>query len=261
MDPYLESPIRWVGFHAWLNTVIATALNRVLPDGYAAELDQHVWLSRDDEDAPRSIRPDVFLTTSRPERRLVEDSGQGLLTAAPATLVMTMPQPKTNKRPFIKIQANDGSGIVTVLEPLSASNKRSGPGRRLYLSKRNEYPAARINVVEIDLLSAGLRRHVGKPQPPRTDYYVQVRDIQQPNRIQVWAFGLRDRLPIVPIPLKPKINPVLLDLQSCVDEVYESGRYGGKLDYTKPPDPPMNEADRLWAEQLISRCIPTEQPS
>ena len=48
MDPYLESNLYWAGFHANLYGRILTALNRSLPDGYFADIEEYVWLQGDD---------------------------------------------------------------------------------------------------------------------------------------------------------------------------------------------------------------------
>jgi hypothetical protein len=43
----------------------------------------------------------------------------------------------------------------------------------------------------------------------------------------------------------------ILNLQPLVDRVYEKGRYYLAIDYTKPPQPPLSEDDRQWAETLL----------
>ena len=64
------------------------------------------------------------------------------------------------------------------------------------------------------------------------------------------------RLPSIPIPLRRKDPEVRLDLQELVDLAYESGRYGRRLDYFKPLDPPLSEEDAAWSAGLLQRTTP-----
>jgi hypothetical protein len=61
---------------------------------------------------------------------------------------------------------------------------------------------------------------------------------------------LRERLPILPIPLRQNESPVLLDIQALVDQAYATGRYD-RLDYCAQLDPPLSADDTAWAEALL----------
>ena len=56
----------------------------------------------------------------------------------------------------------------------------------------------------------------------------------------------RDPLPTVQVPLDPGVAEPLLDMRAATDRVYDDGRYGEQLDYTKPPAPPLREPDASW---------------
>ncbi len=43
MDPYLEDPGFWQGFHTTLLTAIRAAITPLLPPGLYAEVEQHIW--------------------------------------------------------------------------------------------------------------------------------------------------------------------------------------------------------------------------
>ncbi|MSU62612.1 MAG: DUF4058 family protein [Pedosphaera sp.] len=60
---------------------------------------------------------------------------------------------------------------------------------------------------------------------------------------------LRQRLPALPIPLRPNESPVNLDLQALVDQAYSTGRFD-RLDYNSELDPPLSVGDSRWAETL-----------
>jgi hypothetical protein len=61
---------------------------------------------------------------------------------------------------------------------------------------------------------------------------------------------LRQRLPRLPIPLRPADRDVVLDLQAVVDTAYDRGRYDD-IDYSRPLQPPLDPADQQWASQLL----------
>ena len=62
---------------------------------------------------------------------------------------------------------------------------------------------------------------------------------------------LRQRLPRLPIPLRPTDKDVVLDLQSIVDTAYDRGRYDD-IDYSRPLTPPLDRADEQWARDLLA---------
>jgi hypothetical protein len=61
---------------------------------------------------------------------------------------------------------------------------------------------------------------------------------------------LRERLPRVPIPLRPEDADAVIDLQSLVDRIYELSGYDD-LDYTRTVSPPLPPGDNEWAQDLI----------
>jgi len=60
MDPYIESSGLWGDFHIAMIIAMRTALNALLPEGYAASADVHVWsVDPDAETAVVLGKPDV----------------------------------------------------------------------------------------------------------------------------------------------------------------------------------------------------------
>jgi hypothetical protein len=55
----------------------------------------------------------------------------------------------------------------------------------------------------------------------------------------------------MPVPLLPEHAELVLDLQSCVDDIYVSSRYQLRIDYTDKPTPPLRPVDADWAAELL----------
>ena len=90
--------------------------------------------------------------------------------------------------------------LITVIELLSPANKYSGSDREQFLAKRGELLSSHVHYVEIDLLRGGPRLPARKL--PDCDYYVLVSRAELRPDAGIWPIGLRERLPIVPIPLR-----------------------------------------------------------
>src|SRR5207302_3140622 len=120
---------------------------------------------------------------------------------------------------FIEIRdASAGHRLVTVIEVLSPANKVPGEGQEKYLQKRQELREARVSLVEIDLVRTGKRPLPVSPEslPPsfRTTYHVWVRRGWQLIKAEIYRVPLRERLPVIRIPLRQTDTDVPLDLQA-----------------------------------------------
>jgi len=144
--------------------------------------------------------------------------------------------------------------VVTAIEVLSPFNKRTGEGQRLYLKKRDDRKLAGVNTVEIDLLRGGERVLMATPElvPPshRTAYQVCIWRASQPDTLAVCRAPLRERLPVISIPLRPADREVPLDLQAVLDQCYRNGGYDD-TDYRGEPDPPLPPDQPSWADTLL----------
>lgn len=258
MDPYLESPLHWGGVHALMNGAITSHLNGNLPAGFVARLDQYVWLTADTPGDKRAVlgRPDVFVAPRVVGTTPIPAEGVAVaaeLTVATSPTVRTrVRSPKVVRRTYVKITTLDRTEVLTVIELLSPSNKVTGSDRTAYSAKRNEHLAVGVNLVEIDLLRAGDRMPVGRPRPPATDYYVVVWPAAVRGSAEVWAFGVRDALPTVTVPVKPGVGPVTLDLRACLDRTYDDGRFQDIVRYDQPADPPLRRDDAEWAAECTT---------
>ena len=157
---------------------------------------------------------------------------------------------------FLAVRERRPSGrMVTAVEVFDPYIKEAGEARDAYFARRAGYVEAGVNFVEIDLLRGG-RWTVYPPPDLLTDalrnspYRVTVWRAERPSRTALYLPPLRERLPIVPIPLRAGDADALFNLQSLVDRAYTAGAYDD-TDYAQPPVPSLSPADADWAAALL----------
>jgi hypothetical protein len=245
MDPYVEP--HWEDVHTSLIGDTRRALNRSLPQGLVARVEERVAVEADDQRS-RRIAPDVRVFS--PSTADPNEGAGGVVIEAPFKLVVDL-DPILER--FIRIIDQDGT-LITVIEFLSPSNKQK-PGLDGYLEKRDELLASGVHVVEIDLVRAGDWRAVMRPERCPADalstYRATVRVTGAKPGGYLFPIHLREAMPAVPIPLRPGEQAVRLPLQALFEGVYEDGRYDQTLDYASPLDPPLHPEDADWADQLL----------
>ena len=248
MDPYLETESGWGGVHQALIVAIQAELNRVLPEGFRARIDEYVWLQDEPERREQRVKPDAFL----PEPI---GNGHGVAVAAKVTTAPTvrgrLPAARRRRSRHVVV-TGDGHRVLTVLEVFSPSNKQPGDDREAYLRKRREYLAS-VNLLEIDLLRSGERIPTGHPHPPPCDYMVISSRANEFPQLDVWAFTVRDPLPVLPVPIDNRHPHCPLDLRPCLDRVYDEGRFAVDIDYQSSPELPLRTPDAKWAATLFQK--------
>ncbi len=251
MDPYLES--HWRDIHAGLIIYARDALQGFLPGALRARVEESVLLETPTGPGDHPLFPDVRVVEYTSERRTESRHDGGVAVAEPL-LVDT--EPDTATETYLEIiDRESGNRVVTVIEFLGPSNKSPGPNREQYLRKQREICTSDANLVEIDLNRFGVHTlavplaHI-KPHA-RTGYMACVRRAARRGKAEVYPMPLRERLPIVKIPLRPDDADVPLDLQAIVDQCYRNGAYEGTLDYAVEPDPPLGGADKEWANAWL----------
>jgi hypothetical protein len=248
MDPYIESSGYWGDFHGSMLSAIRAELNQRLPAGYAASIELFVWATEPETARKKHpVEPDVYV---REEKRRLRKTATAAALAAPLTIVFPTGQRK--RRKHLQIVDARTRRVVTVIELLSPGNKKAGNDREVYLTKRSEYLANRLNVVEIDLLRGGRRLPLGVAAPPIPDYYVLVCRSWEFPRAGVWSFSIRDPLPQIPVPVSSDLPDTLLPLRECVDRAYDEGRYAMALAYDEPLKPRLQQRDAAWARELVA---------
>ena len=250
MDPYLES--YWGTVHHSVITHLHDQLNRKLPRSLRARIEERVFV-----ESPygydRVVVPDIAVL-ERPVKRKITTGAHSAVGVVEPILIHFENDPITEG--FIEIvEIGSRKRVITVIELLSISNKTGGPGQELYLQKQREVLDSPTSLVEIDLLRAG-RRLLALPIdqiPPshRTTYQVCVRRGWRPKVAEIYPVPLRQRLPIIRIPLRENDADAQLDLQEGIDLAYANGRFDDDLDYKAEPEPPLRPADEKWAAKLL----------
>ena len=246
MDPYLEEPSRWGGFHSRFINSISDTLTQLVSPHFLVEIEETVYITAVDRPGERWVVPDVYVAASSS----TEAPRAGMTaTVTTPTLIEPVDYEEVRDR-HIDIYDAENRTVVTTLEVLSPFNKAAGAkGRRAFVQKRKTVMASKAHWIEIDLLRAGERP---KEVAGKSAYYALLKRSQVPRPYLVWLFDLRDILPTIAVPLRPPFEDVPLNLQAILTTVYTRGNYAAKLDYANPPPPPrLRPADANWAAERI----------
>jgi hypothetical protein len=244
MNPYLEQEDTWEDFHQRFLTHAADELGGRVRGNYLVKIEVRLYFHELSAEERRYFgRADVGVTTS-PAAGLSGPATAGVM----APLQLVLPAVDVERQSFLEIRDRRSRRVVTVLELLSPTNKTPGPDRDAYLGKRRQLLAGPTHLVEIDLRRSGTRPH--PPDLPACAYYVLVSRYADRPKVDFWPIGLRERLPVVPIPLLPPNPDLLLDVQALLDRVYDAANYN-KYIYGETPQPPLTADDAAWAHQLV----------
>lgn len=246
MDPYLESPDLWPHVHARFIADIQGALNSRLRPNYVARIEVRVYIDTDEPEG-RRIVPDVRVETSRKRKTEVASSDGALMISEPVILPSLLGGEVVEA--YLTIRHRESNTLVGVLEAMSPPNKQLGSeGRQSFMEKRREVLASAVHWIEIDLLRA--RTPSTSTVVPTSDYHVLVSRGDERRRTRCWPISLRERLPVIGIPLRGKDPDVPLDLAAVFDKVYDTGAYDLSIDYSGPADP-LPPDDAKWARKLL----------
>ena len=250
MDPYLESAAYWRGVHACLITYIRAVLQPLLRPRYNAGIEERLALMP----TGRHIYADVNIVgqdvreaaTQLYEVITPADTAQARPLALPWIVAFDGDTPPEK---YIEIIDTSSREVVTVIEVLSPTNK-VGQGADEYERKHNDVLRSRANLVEIDLLSQGVRPF---PRPDACDdtncrYMIGVSRAASRSRYEIYPVALNEPLPKFNIPLRAPDADVPLDLRLVFNRCYDDGAYDDLIDYGHAPDMPLTEAE----QQLVT---------
>ena len=212
MDPYLEAPALWPDVHGNLITEIQAVLGAQVRPKYFVGIERRVYILEEDDMAEEIEVQERFLAV----RRL------------------------------------PGRELVAVIEILSPANRTPGSrGREEYLAKRRQTFRSSVHLVEIDLLRAGARIPSVDPLPS-CDYLAHVSRTSLRPRGEVYAWGVREPPPTIPVPLGEGDPDAVLDLARAIRQVFDRVGYELIVDYDgPPPEPPLRAEDAAWADELL----------
>jgi hypothetical protein len=211
MNPYLEHDDAWHDFHKHFMLVASEILNSQLLPRYFSRLGVHVYIHELEED-------------------------------------LRQPMVDVERLSFVEIRERQNRELITVLELLSPSNKRLGSDRDQYLAKQTTLLSSTANFVEIDLLRGGPR--MPWLDMPSCDYCVVVSRAEERPHAGIWPIQLRERLPIIPVPLRSGEPNATLDLQEMVNRIYDAAGYEFYV-YMGSPEPPLSPEDAAWAREFL----------
>jgi len=252
MDPYLERPSLWPDVHNKLVSELQTALNSRLPRNYVARMELRVYVSEEGDPGRQVLVPDLRIERSAPaEKRGPSESGVALEVAEPLEYLLTIEEELSEV--FLTLVEQKTESLVAVIEVLSYTNKvRGSAGRKSFLDKKREILASDAHWIEIDLLRKGERQ----PEPPvvvASDYRVTVSRANARTKARYWPVQLRQRLPVVGVPLKGRDAEVPVDLGEVLNTAYDRAAYDRSIDYAKSPVPPLSPDDAKWANALLRK--------
>jgi hypothetical protein len=142
---------------------------------------------------------------------------------------------------------------VTCIELLNPGNKQQGAvALRRYLEYRASALSRGLQWVEIDLLRGGARPPTPVAPPESADYltYVAQATPKGWNHL-LYAWPLRDPLPVLPIPLLDE-DQARLDLAGCFAAAYDRIAADDEVDYgAAPPPPAIREGGADWVGQVL----------
>lgn len=253
MNPYLENPQLWRGFHTNLASEIAAQLTLQLADSYAALVEVDLVIASIHNDNKRDLRPDTVII----------DSSASTTSLPVATMVASAPTarrevleilPEKVRRVVIKLA--ETNEVVTLIEILSPTNKR-GEGLVKYRQKRHDILLSDTHLVEIDLLRSGIRPGKEVDEADLAFDYALVVNRTGLKRISdIWHVTLDNPLPNLPIPLLYPDEDVVLNMTQLIEQVMVRYSFTRVIDYDKPiPNPKLRPEIAQWWEQRRSKLV------
>jgi hypothetical protein len=240
--------------HQRLITYLGDTLNAMLPPSYVADIGERLYVV----EPAHTIYPDVVVHEQPPVgfQPTPDRLAASTEVSSDPPWVLTI-EPVEMREVFIHIlSVADASRVITAIEVLSPSNKASGsPGQALYQSKQSELLASQTHLIEIDLLRRGTHT-VAAPrayleQQGTWDYLVCLHRGGEGQRYEIWARGLRERLPRIRVPLSAGDRDLVLDVQTIFSRCYDEGAYERRINYEDEPQPPLPAKDIEWAHELL----------
>ncbi|MBT9311591.1 DUF4058 family protein [Leptothoe kymatousa] len=246
MNPYLEHSALWHQVHNRLIVAIADAITPQVAPKYRVSIEERIYTSV--EEGLLVGIADVAVGSSQ-----AKTPTQTMATAT-KPIPVQVPVPAEVTERFLEVRLTQSGDIVCVIEVLSPKNKRSGTGRETYQTKRQKILQSQTNLIEIDLL------RVGEPMPVlatiEAPYRILVSRGHSRPAADLYAFGLTEPLPNIPIPLLTDDAEPVVELQDVLNDIYTRARFDLSIDYTQPLKPSLPEAENIWIQGILSGIDP-----
>lgn len=258
MDPFLETNPIFQELHTQMLAEMQALLQPQLRPKYVARLERHLsegsaWDGPQGAISLERKEPDVTIAS----RAARQHTGSVAVLARPAASAAEELDPdelELRKQRRIVIYVQDRPRLaVTGIELLSPGNKQPGAvAQERYREKRASALHGGLHWVEIDLLRGGARPPIPVPLPESADYLTYVAQATPTgwNHL-LYAWGLRDALPVLPIPLLGA-DQAQVDLGRCFAVAYDRIAADDEVNYgAAPPPPPLRKGDAAWTARLL----------
>jgi hypothetical protein len=246
VDPYLEGA-EWSSVHTELSAEIARQLAPKLRPKYVVRTTRRFVTEMVSEVAivGSNIYPDVSVVDTRRQGTIAP--GTSATVSIPLELATVIPA----QIPLVTVEIQDVARrqLITAIEVLSPTNKR-GQGYQEYLDKRGRILHSTAHLIEIDLLRQGQRAPRQQPLP-QAPYFVFVSRAERRPILEVWPIQLNMPLPVITVPLQAEDAEVTLDLGLALNTIYDTLNYDLIIDYSQPPQPPLEGDEAIWASELL----------
>lgn len=246
MNPYLEGHL-WPDLHHGLSFAIKAQLVPQLTPKYLVQTEVYTVMDTNPIPDIGVMYPDIGVFHNNVVQEPVLAYGGELQLSSPTLTVRTI-LPVEVKIAYTTIRNRKNNQLVALIEILSPVNKRR-PGYKKYCEKRMETQAADVHLLEIDLLRRG-KRAIQHPTAQQAPYLVSLWNANTRNT-ELWSFGIRDSLPVVPVPLLED-EIAVLNLPAAYQQAYTTSQYDIGIDYDEIPPPPVfAKQESEWiAEQI-----------
>lgn len=237
--------------HNRLITAIADDLVPKVAPRFFVGVEQRTYVATSDEEMAVNW-PDVLIGRTRSRRRIPRPERPDAVGGGTIEMDVEVPVAMPIEKWFLEVRTVGEKRLVTVIELLSPINKTAGDGREEYLRKREHIFKTSTNLVEIDLLRAGKPMPMWTPVPVESPYRILISRGSSRPRAKLLAFGIRQAIPTIPIPLLPDDPEPTLDLGAVLHGLYDRARFDLQLDYKAPSVPPLDPEDTAWARDILA---------
>ncbi|NUM45264.1 MAG: DUF4058 family protein [Anaerolineales bacterium] len=260
IDPWLEQPGVWKNLHTSLITGLRDHLTTLLAPRYFVDIEQRTYIT---SVWPEEIvEPDVHIVREPPATYAVLEMDTppkpqvltGDILQGGIPVWVTLPEVEVVER-FLEVRKPKSGEVITVIEILSPTNKRTGIGRTQYEAKRQQILQSQTHLLEIDLLREGKPMFfAGPPQSYQSAYRILVSRAPARPRGELFAFGIREKIPAFSLPLLPGDVEPAIELTPLFHGIYERARYDLVMDYTAAPTPPLSPEEMAWAVEWLEKA-------
>ena len=247
MNPYLEARRLWPEVHNKLISEIHYFLREDLPPQYTVTMEERVIVEESFGDVARQryAVPDVNIAGDA-----LPLAGDAVPATDAGSVSVLLPETYPVREWYIEIRTQSRLPSVAILEVLSHSNKRAGPGRRAYIEKRQRILDSATHLVEIDLLRANNPMSI-VGYDGDAPYRILVSDGRVRPHAALYPFDMQSAIPSFVVPLLGQDEGPTIKLGEICNDIYLRGHYERYADYNDDPEGPLSADDRVWLDQML----------